>query len=587
MIQAYRHYRPLVVSGHGIADVIKEKNLTHDTITNMRVGWRRVCIGIGFFCLSVMMLWWWYCAVRATAPQMIDIDVSGNNRLSTLLLVTMLMISVALLVFSKARWIIRCMWRIAVKYKWLLFAAMMCWQVMLFFALGPATGADAEWIIDYVIDPQVITAKGLNGASYLSNSPNNYLLFFIELGIYKVLPFVTSAESLLLVMRVISALVVDACAVGLYVVAKRYLDASIANIVLLFWCVLLGLSGWCMHPYSDTLCIPFSVINCAFCFWLLSQKTIDKAFLSNWKHLVLVFLFGLNLAVTYNMKPSAVIPVIALVVALFLKASHRFLIALLAFLMLMAGGFLCANISYNHVVRTQQLVPYNHDLSLSPQHYVMMGMTGTGGYLESEYQFTMSYPAYQEKVNANNTVIKQRLHQYGIVGYFTFLLTKFRNFASDGSFGVQRYADNVFSPKVFTNKRLNAIQHNYVVQKISRLYTGGSSLNRTLIQIEQVFYILLVSGLLLNCVRMSKFFFKEDVLPAENSEEHISYNVWLAVSMFGAIIFLLIFESGHSRYLIQFLPIMLLMSGTGISSIYREVRTWREEGTVGERNLAL
>ena len=114
-------------------------------------------------------------------------------------------------------------------------------------------------------------------------------------------------------MRVISVLVVDVCAIGMYAVAKRYLNDSVANIVLLLWCILLGLSGWCLHPYSDTFCMPFTVINCAFCFWLLSQKTIDKAFLSSWKNPVLIFLFGLNLAVTYNLKPSAVIPVIRIV----------------------------------------------------------------------------------------------------------------------------------------------------------------------------------------------------------------------------------------------------------------------------------
>ena len=65
---------------------------------------------------------------------------------------------------------------------------MICWQIVMFFALGPATGFDAEWVIDYVVNPQVITDKGLDGASYLSNSPNNYLLFFVELGIYKALP---------------------------------------------------------------------------------------------------------------------------------------------------------------------------------------------------------------------------------------------------------------------------------------------------------------------------------------------------------------------------------------------------------------
>lgn len=85
---------------------------------------------------------------------------------------------------------------------------------------------------------------------------------------------------------------------------------------------------------------------------------------------------------------------------------------------------------------------------------------------------------------------------------------------------------------------------------------------------EQIFYILLMGGILLNCLRMSRTFFKEEeVLSIEKSGEHVSYDVWLAIAMVGAIMFLLIFESGHSRYLIQFLPIMLFMSGIGLSSI--------------------
>mgnify|MGYP000376323556 CR=1 FL=1 len=322
---------------------------------------------------------------QATSPQMIDIDVSGNNRYSTILLVVLLVFIVAVSVFAKVRQAVRGIWHMMVRYKWILFVIVICWQIVMFFALGPATGFDAEWVIDYVVNPQVITDKGLDGASYLSNSPNNYLLFFVELGIYKALPFVTSLEALLLVMRVISVLVVDVCAIGMYAVAKRYLNDSVANIVLLLWCILLGLS---MVPASVQRYLLHAVHGDQLRFLLLAAvaETIDKAFLSSWKNPVLIFLFGLNLAVTYNLKPSAVIPVIALLVALLLKMNRRHCVALLASLILMAGGFLCANVPYNHAVRTQQLVPYNHELSLSPQHYVMMGMTGTGGYLESEYQ---------------------------------------------------------------------------------------------------------------------------------------------------------------------------------------------------------
>lgn len=73
---------------------IKHKHMS-ETVDDMTTGWRRILIGSGFFCLSVMMLWWWYCAIRATSPQMIDIDVSGNNRYSTILLVVLLVFIVA------------------------------------------------------------------------------------------------------------------------------------------------------------------------------------------------------------------------------------------------------------------------------------------------------------------------------------------------------------------------------------------------------------------------------------------------------------------------------------------------------------
>ena len=43
---------------------IKHKHMS-ETVDDMTTGWRRILIGSGFFCLSVMMLWWWYCAIRA------------------------------------------------------------------------------------------------------------------------------------------------------------------------------------------------------------------------------------------------------------------------------------------------------------------------------------------------------------------------------------------------------------------------------------------------------------------------------------------------------------------------------------------
>ncbi len=48
---------------------------------------------------------------------------------------------------------------------------MICWQIVMFFTLGPATGFDAEWVIDYVVNPQVITDKGLDAVSHSFQFP--------------------------------------------------------------------------------------------------------------------------------------------------------------------------------------------------------------------------------------------------------------------------------------------------------------------------------------------------------------------------------------------------------------------------------
>lgn len=104
---------------------IKHKHMS-ETVDDMTTGWRRILIGSGFFCLSVMMLWWWYCAIRATSPQMIDIDVSGNNRYSTILLVVLLVFIVAVSVFAKVRQAVRGIWHMMVRYKWILFVIMIC-----------------------------------------------------------------------------------------------------------------------------------------------------------------------------------------------------------------------------------------------------------------------------------------------------------------------------------------------------------------------------------------------------------------------------------------------------------------------------
>jgi len=51
----------------------------------------------------------------------------------------------------------------------------------------------------------------------------------------------------------------------------------------------------------------------------------------------------------------------------------------------------------------------------------------------------------------------------------------------------------------------------------------------------------------------------------KSSPYHVA--LWLQVTLFGGFLFLMIFEGGRTRYLIQFLPAILLLSSLGWAQI--------------------
>ncbi|NEG89947.1 hypothetical protein [Bifidobacterium aerophilum] len=392
--------------------------MKHNAASKPSVRWYRVIVLSGFFILLVLLMWWMYCALRAYAPQMTDIDVSKNNRPSTVFLVMMLFLSSILFVSETVRHRISRMLRNIIRYKWILFGCMVVIQLLVMIAMGPFNDADSGWIVQYVIDPNVITSKGLNGYEYLSNSPNNYLIYFIELGIHRLLPFADTQIHLTMTLRVLSVLTVDICAIAAYRIALRYGDALIANVVLFFWCALLGLSGWCMQPYSDVFCLPFVLALLAFSLHFLKADAIDLSYVKSAKNVALLLLFGITMAVTYAMKPSAVIPAFACIVVWIINQIRwRAIIPLLVVLAITGVGFVGTHVSYQRFIETQTVMPYDKNLTLPAQHFIMMGMANTGGYDDREYQFTMSQKTYDDKVQADTAVIAQRLKDYGVFGY--------------------------------------------------------------------------------------------------------------------------------------------------------------------------
>lgn len=530
--------------------------------------WYRIIVIAGFFILFTLLLWWIYCALRAYAPQMTDIDVSRNNRPSTVILVLLLTFSALLIASATMRRWCGVLIKFMAKCKWILFGSMVIMQIVIMLAMGPFNDVDSGWIVQYVIDPNVITSKGLNGPDYFSNSPNNYLIYFIELGIHTFVPFADTLTNLTMTLRVLSVMIVDICAIAAYRLALRYGDSLIAHVVLFFWCALLGLSGWCLQPYSDVFCLPLGLALISLSLYFLQSDKLDLSYFKSVKNDLLLLLFGIVMAVTYAMKPSAVIPAFACIVLWILNQIRwRSFVPLLVVLAITGIGFVGTHVPYQHAVESQTIVPYNKDLTLPVQHFVMMGMANTGGYDDREYQFTMSKKTYEEKVKANDAVIVQRLEDYGVIGYTNFLLTKFRNFSSDGTFGMKRYT-NIFHQKEFDNSTLVRFQNSRIGKMIANVYTSQSTQNVTLAQLQQTAFIMLVFGMLAGALFETRSYRSDSLMRDREMETNHRAPILLGISLLGSIMFLLIFESGHSRYLIQFFPVYAFFSAIG----FRRVR---------------
>ena len=58
------------------------------------------------------------------------------------------------------------------------------------------------------------------------------------------------------------------------------------------------------------------------------------------------------------------------------------------------------------------------------------------------------------------------------------------------------------------------------------------------------------------------------------------YLLWMQISIFGALMFLFIFEAGRTRYLIQFLPAIITISATGWSSIIDYFKTKHQKSNI-------
>lgn len=402
----------------------------------------------------------------------------------------------------------------------------LCWQALLVIGLSGNTG----W------DPSIITTVAAHRSidswfpGYFSNYPNNFFILLLERIINNTLRLVgiNSYPLFIVVLAIISYFLIDLSVFILALSLKRLFGLRVAVISGIFAWVLVVISPTVVIPYSD---IPGFFISSLFLL-IYSYKGAKNR----------IVILGLLTGIAFLIKPSLIIFDIALVMCE--SFSIRKVTKAIKATLIFVAAFLVIYVPFNLYETHNSIIRIDSSKAIPANHFVAMGMTGSGGFNDKDVLENKKIKDPQKRKKYNDQLIKQRLNEFGVAGYTKFLVLKQINNTSDAGFGWGMDAGTGYLIPFSKKIKIQNIARKIYLQKgtscVDINWNGYKVINQI------IWSIVLVSMI------YSILIFKDRYL-------------LLKLTILGGLMFLLLFEGGRSRYLIQFLPYIFTFASLGIN----------------------
>lgn len=256
---------------------------------------------------------------------------------------------------------------------------------------------------------------------------------------------------------------------------------------------------------------------------------------------------GCSTAATYFMKPSAIIPLISITIIEVLywlaQAHHwtpRGIITTTAAVIIIGAGGLTTYGATNRAIENQTYIQLQNWRSIPAIHFMSMGIYGNGGYSEKQAEEMAILQTKKAKTDYSKRLLFARLKKLGVVGYFQFLIRKQGNNTADGTFGWLKEGHFFRENQKPSRRGLSNILKNFIY-----LYGRNIADFRFAAQAWWIFLLTLIA------------------LGWGPRRKIIQI---LRLTLIGGFLFLLLFEGGRSRYLIQYLPCILLLAVLSIDN---------------------
>ena len=399
------------------------------------------------------------------------------------------------------------------------------------------------------LDPFYIYSLILNGPTddnfYFSWYPNLLFLLNIENAIYRLLGK-PSLYVFLKFLNYINMFLIDSGLILTYFTVKKQINRRYAFLTFLIGILLYGITPYIAIPYSDN----WAFWICSLYVFLLSICISKKN--NNFSKIVALLSIGIVSALLFKIKPSTAIVLIATMIICILftltkiKTLNTTIKKMSKIILLITIPFLITYSTCNYFANNNRLVRIEQNQSASALHFMAMGLHGNGEYWD---EFNKKDQALSPSLRKSYEIktIKNDIKDFkSLIGLSNFVINKQQHNSSLASW--QRNTGPVswsLVPKLKLHNKFQSMLRN-IFTKNDFFYWNGY-----LIFIQAVWVIVIIGM----------------ILAYDNDSFFVQINKYTIV---GGFIFLILFEGGVSRYMIQYLPFMMILSVFGFFNLKKE-----------------
>ncbi len=302
-------------------------------------------------------------------------------------------------------------------------------SIQLIFANDFIVNLKDSWDFEIVASQaiELTLHRNVTAGQYFIMWPNNVPLLVLITSVFRFFHSL-GVTDLNMLGAYINILFIDTAVLFIYLFVRKISKSRAAGFVSLVIAFLtIPYLLYSAIYYTDTLTLPFPII--ALYLWQCAKDSFNSK--KTLKAFILLTIAILLISLGSLLKITVCFAAIAILIDALIHLKLKKSILVLACVAVFFFGFYFAAKS---LVFSADYLPENDEKYFIPNtHWIMMGLSGNGGYNDADYKLTLSVDGSERKEFISNE-IKSRVKAYGTVGLLGHLVEKTEYVWGDGTY---------------------------------------------------------------------------------------------------------------------------------------------------------